>query len=147
MNGRRLLLAGDHDTCAGIVLELGDYGRGSFSRAGAQLAGDVGGERLDFGGAHRKAMVGFGAGERGTALGGVDAQIGYRGTSARVSHVAGAGGQKIGIEGENDLGIFDAIVRIHGLAKRKLRAGSRSMRTRGFVLMPLGSPECLYPRT
>ena len=69
-----------------------------------------------------------------------------RGELAGVADVAGAGGEEIGIEREDDVGVLDAIIRIDGLAEGHARARTRRVRSGRLILMPLGGGKLFEHR-
>ena len=60
---------------------------------------------------------------------------------ARVAYGCRSRTQKIGAQGEDDVGLLEAVNRIDILAKGQQRAPAHVIGVDGFVLMPLGLRE------
>ena len=60
------------------------------------------------------------------------------GVLVRVAQARRSGGQEIGIDGHDDVGLADAVLRIHHVAEREARAGLDVHGAEGIPAVPLG---------
>lgn len=150
-----LRVAGDDERRAAMRLQilrdrgdpggvLGDDVRpGHLPRRHADAARDGACDRLDVARTHGEAMVGVRAGDRERALHGVEAVQGTAvaraaaaGELARVADVAGAAGDQVGVEDENDVGLLKVVDGVDVGAEREPRADARAVAANRLPLMP-----------
>jgi hypothetical protein len=154
VHGWRLRLAGEDERAAamraeilgdGIDVGVGARGRGARHPGDTQLGGDGAGEGLDLAGLHGHAVIGAPAGDGRRGFGHVETahalgrrvEPAARRERAGVLHAEGVlGGEEVGVERDDDVGLREVVHRLHVFAERQFRAGARVVTRRRFPLHP-----------
>ena len=159
VHGGRLVLAGDDGAPAAVAREVPherfDEGQGRRlgpGHAGPQARGDRARGALHVARGERQAMVGLRARRGERALEHVEAvHLGRAGAPAggEVAHVAQVGraaAQEVGVEGQDHLGVGEAVVGVDVVAEGEPRPGARRVAADRLPLVPARLGELAQER-
>ena len=151
MDGGRLLLAGDDDAGAAVLLQIADERGdpvgviGRAASADADARGDRARVRLDLRRPHGQTVIGDRAGAGRTGLDRVEAvdrrrplaHFAAAGEIARVAEVAGSAIEDVGVERDDDVRFVEVIDGVGVAAEREAQTFAHVVAAGGFPLMPL----------
>src|SRR4029453_6768480 len=155
VNPRRLVVPGNNDPRAAMLLQIADQGVDPWRALGigCGMAGktefgcDGSGKVRDLTGTKRQAVIRHGTGNRRRRLDGVEpvhtdlalTHSPLGGKVASITDVCRTAEKKISVQRENHLGVFKSVNRIDVCAETQTGAGTNVIAIYWFVLVPLAA--------